>query len=178
MANDSGNGSSRMNWHEKELLAALKRLVTARERLDSLDRQVGLTTATFDPDDVARLETITADLAHARQKATERFGKKWAEKAEGLELNQRLVLDRLGVDSYEEFQARRSHFEAAPTAIVDPTVLEFARRELASAEAAFLELQMVQVIEDEVEEDEDDLDEIDLTADDDDANRGSRSQSA
>ena len=177
MANDSGDASGRMNWHEKELLGALKRLVAARERLEALEEQAGVSSVTFDPDDVARLEAITADLTRARQKAGERFGKKWADKVDGLELNQRLVLDRLGLDSYEAFQSQRRQFDTVPPSVIDPTVLEFARRELASAEASFLELQMVEIIPDEVDPDDDDL-EIDLTTDPEGTRGTSRSQSA
>ncbi len=150
---DDGAGRS-MSWHEKELLAALKRVVTARERLATLEAQAGTVVSTgFDPDDVARLEEVHADLVHARQKASGPFGRRWTDKVEALEMNERLILDRLGVATFEELRAARAERPATSVELVDPVVLDFARRELQAAESAFLELQTLEVAADEPEPD-------------------------
>lgn len=147
-----------MSWQQKELLGALKRLVTARERLEGLEAQAGVAPASVvDPADVDRANALLDELAEARDKARGRFGKKWVEKVESLELNLRLVLDRLGCVDEDEYRARRRELAAPPVDAVDPTVLEFARRELAAAEAGFLEIQTLEVPEAEPEP------EIDLT---------------
>ncbi len=143
-----------MSWHEKELVAALKRLVAARERLAALEAQAGTTVSTgFDPDDAARLEALHGELVHARQKASGKFARRWVDKVESLEMNERLVLDRLGVVSYDDFRAQRAERPSSTVALVDPVVLDFARRELETAEAAFLDLQTMVVESDEPEPD-------------------------
>jgi hypothetical protein len=155
MGSDTDDDAGRtMSWHEKELVAALKRLVAARERLAALEAQAGTTVSTgFDPDDEARLDELHAELVHARQKASGPFGRRWSDKVESLEMNERLVLDRLGVASYEEFRSQRVERPATTVELVDPVVLDFARRELQTAEAAFLDLQTLVVAEDEPEPD-------------------------
>lgn len=155
MGPDTDDDAGRtMSWHEKELVAALKRLVAARTRLAALEAQAGTTVSTgFDPDDAARLEELHDELVHARQKASGAFGRRWADKVEALEMNERLVLDRLGVTTYEEYRAQRVERPATTVELVDPVVLDFARRELDTAEAAFLDLQTMVVADDEPEPD-------------------------
>lgn len=148
------NSGAAMSWHEKELVACLQRLSTARSRLEALEAQAGETQTTgFDPDDVERLESIHLELEEARRKASGRFGRRHADAVEALEVNERLVLDRLGVPSYDEYRRLRTEKAHTTVEVVDPVVLDFARREVVDAEAAFLELQALEVMEDEPDAD-------------------------
>ena len=152
----------RIGWHEKELVSALQRLGVARTRLAALEAQAGETQSVgFDPEEAAHLEQLHAELEEARRKASGRFGKRHADRVESLEVNERLVLDRLGVASYDEFVQVRAERVHTTVEVVDPVVLEFARREVADAEAAFLELQSLEVVADDPADEVEDSDELD-----------------
>lgn len=137
MAADNATSPAKPSWHEREIAQALQRLANARAQLASLEEQVGATVTRPEPDpaDVARAESLQADIAKLTTKASGRFGATAARaKLEVSQRDLRLVLDRLGVEHLDELSA------PAAGAAVDPTVLDFARRECADAEQAFLEV--------------------------------------
>ena len=86
---------------------------------------------------VVIVNQLQADIAKLTAKASGRFGASAARaKLDDCQRELRLVLDRLGVDDLDDLS---SPFTDAGSA-VDPTVLDFARRECADAEQAFLEV--------------------------------------
>ena len=133
-----------LTWAEQEVVDALKRLARAQSDLADLEaRAAETTTPTFEAADVERLEQLQGPLAQARAKAGGRFGKAHARERLGeLVMAERLVLDRMGVDSYDDY---RSEIEAPHVEAVDPQVLAFAQRELASARTAWLEVQALEI---------------------------------
>ncbi len=134
-----------LSWAEQELLSALKRLARAQSQLAALESQASPPRRTFDPADAQRLEALEADLAQARSKASGRFGKGAArDRVSHLEVTERLLLDQLGVSSYDEY---RASVDAPPAAAepIDEAVLAFARQELASAQQAWLDVQALEV---------------------------------
>jgi hypothetical protein len=133
-----------LTWAEQEVVDALRRLARAQSDLADLDARAAEASApTFEAADVERLEQLQSQLAQARAKAGGRFGKAAARERLGqLEQAEQLVLDRMGVADYREFRAT---IEAPPVEAVDPQVLAFARRELASAREAWLEVQALEV---------------------------------
>ena len=105
-------------------------------------------------DDVARVEALQAEVAQLAPKAQSRFGGGAArQRIAEAEAEQRLICERAGVADLEALRQR-----AAAGPVVDPTVLDFARRELAAAEAAWDEVQALEVPEPEPEEASDDAD--------------------
>ncbi len=75
-----------------------------------------------------------------RSKASARFGGGAArERIPDLEMQQRLVLERLGHDSYAAFE-QAGRRPAPTTEPVDTAFVDFARRELADAEEAYEQL--------------------------------------
>jgi hypothetical protein len=140
MAQDDATTGSKASWHEREITLALQRLANARAQLATLEEQeAGATIARPEPDaaDLARATQLQADITKLTAKASGRFGASSARgKLEDCQVQLRQVLDRLGVDDLAEL---RSPFTDAGSA-VDPTVLDFARRECADAEKAFLEV--------------------------------------
>lgn len=133
-----------LSWAEQEVVDALKRLARAQSHLADLEARAGeATTPTFEAADVERLEKLQGQLAQARAKASGRFGRGAArDRLAELEMAERLVLDRMGVDSYADC---RSAIEAPHVEAVDPQVLAFAQRELASARTAWLEVQALEI---------------------------------
>ncbi|HEY5155690.1 MAG TPA: hypothetical protein VIJ47_13200 [Acidimicrobiales bacterium] len=143
------SAAAHLSWAEQEVLTALKRLARAQSNLQALEGQHGPAPRSFDPADADRLDALAADLRHARSKASGRFAKGAArERVEELEMNERLLLDRLGVASYDDY---RAIVDAPPPAIeaADPAVLAFARQELASAQEAWLSVQAMEVPDEE-----------------------------
>ncbi|MGZ4705537.1 MAG: hypothetical protein ACXWCM_11775 [Acidimicrobiales bacterium] len=133
-----------LTWAEQEVVDALKRLARAQSAVADLEaRAAEATSPTFEAADVERLEQLQGPLAQARAKAAGRFGKAAArERLDELEMAERLVLDRMGVGSFDEYRAA---IEAPQVETVDAQVLAFAERELASARAAWLEVQALEV---------------------------------
>ncbi len=133
-----------LTWAEQEVVDALKRLARAQSDLADLEaRAAETTTPTFEAADVERLEQLQGQLAQTRAKAGGRFGRAAArERLDELVMAERLVLDRMGVGSYDDY---RSEIEAPLVEAVDPQVLAFAQRELASARAAWLEVQALEI---------------------------------
>jgi hypothetical protein len=179
MAN-SNHADGRMSWHEKELVAALKRLVVARERLQVLEEQAQEPALpVLDPADVARAHELQEQIAVLRQKVSGFRGGRYRDDLDALIMQERLVLDRLAVASHEELADRLRRVGTAPVNVVDPTVLEFARRELAAAEQAFLDVQTMDVpTEPEQPEGPAEGPSIDLRDDGGEVGLGSRTQSA
>ncbi len=133
-----------LSWAEQEVVDALKRLARAQSAMADLEaRAAEATTPTFEAADVERLEALQGQLGQARAKAAGRFGRAAArERLDELELAERLVLDRMGVGSYADYRAA---IEAPHVEAVDPLVLAFAERELASARSAWLEVQALEI---------------------------------
>jgi hypothetical protein len=133
-----------LSWVEHETIDALKRLARAQADLAALARHPDATAVpSFDADEAARLEEIHADLALARDKATGRFGRHGArERVDELEMSERLVLDRMGLTSYDAYRAA-TRTPARVVEPVDPQLLDFAREELAAATQAWLEVQAI-----------------------------------
>ena len=146
MEPESGAAAPALSWAENEVLDALRRLARAQAQLVAAEAQVAaVDSAGFDPADVERLEQVHAELATAKGKATKKFAKGAArERARELESTERLVLDRLGVASYDEYRARADRSQGSQ--VVDSEVIDFARRELASAQRAWREVQALEVV--------------------------------
>jgi hypothetical protein len=138
----SASSTARPTWQEREIALALQRLASARVRVASLEEEMATpaaTVATADPADLERLETLQGEIAKLRPKASSRFGGGNArQRIDELEVQQRLVLERLGVDSYEDYLAIADQPVAPPA--VDPDVMAFAIAEFESAQKAFLEV--------------------------------------
>jgi hypothetical protein len=130
-----------LSWAEQETLDALRRLARAQSNLVALDAQAGPTGPRFDPEAVAHVEQVHAQLLDARTKASGRFTRAAArDRVEQLEMAERLALGDLGQPDYDTFRAvLASSLTTEPT--VDAQVLAFARQELASARQAWLDLQ-------------------------------------
>ena len=158
MAEDDATSPTKPSWHEREIAEALQRLANARAQLATLEEQVEAAAARPEPDpgDVARAEALQAEVVKLTAKASGRFKGSARAKLEATERDLRLVLDRLGVERLEQLAEVRA--EAA----VDPTVLDFARRECADAEQAFLEIAALEIPEadDEPEDDQPDAEVI------------------
>ena len=151
-----------LTWAEQEVVDALKRLARAQSDLADLEARAAESTGhTFESADIERLEQLQGLIDQARAKASGRFGKAAArERLDELEMSERLVLERMGVSSYAEY---RRAIEAPPVETVDPQVLAFAQRELASAKAGWLEVQALEIPPDEPQPVEPAAPEIDLT---------------
>lgn len=135
--------------HVHRKLAAHHRLERARELLrlaeDDLERQAAAArraaeglppeVAVFDADDRDLLERVHADLLDTREAVVSsgRSRKRAAERVVALELAERLILARLGCDSFEEYQDRLAAADTDP--VIDLAYLEFAQEEVARAEA-------------------------------------------
>lgn len=140
MADDNAGSPPRPSWHERETALALQRLANARANLATLEERAAADAAPveLDPADVARAEQLQIDIDRYTAKASGRFGggsarAKLADSRRQLEA----VLTRLGVESIADLRAAA----AAPAVpAVDPAVLDFARRECAEAEKAFLDV--------------------------------------
>ena len=88
-------------------------------------------------DHVAIEGSLQADITKLTAKASGRFGASGARaKLEDSQRQLRLVLERLGVDDLADLSSPYTDAASA----VDPTVLDFARRECDDAEKAFLEV--------------------------------------
>lgn len=150
-----------LDWYEEETLRSLKRLAQARAYLAELEAQDAAAQAAplvvADQHDIDRLAELQAEIDRLRPKTRARFG---AEKARSqideLEMQMRLILDRIGFETYDDFLDAGA---VLPPTVepVDPTVLEFARREVAAAEAAWAELMAVELPASADEEGDDDV---------------------
>jgi hypothetical protein len=134
-----------LSWHERELVAALRRLANARSQLVALEEQLEASEVqTLDPADLAEIDAVRAEMDRLQSKAKSRFGGGAArERLAELELSERLVLERLGFATYDELAAFRAQPPPAPS--VDPAIVAFARRELHDAEQAWLEIQALEL---------------------------------
>lgn len=135
-ASDGADGEqTRLSWKERELVSALRRVANARSQVEQLEA-AGAGRPPVEPADAARLEQIEEELARLRRKAQGRFGANAARERLGeVEVEQRLLLERLGFESYDEFRASTDSRGGAAEA-VDPVLLDFSKRELADAEEA------------------------------------------
>jgi hypothetical protein len=137
-----GDGEPRLSWRDRELLSALRRLANSRAQVQSLeaDLEKHRSVAPVDPADVRQVEALESELTKLQAKASARFGGGAArERIPEVEMQQRLLLERLGYESYAAFQARARGADAS-TAAVDTGYVDFARRELAAAEEAYEQL--------------------------------------
>jgi hypothetical protein len=128
----------RLSFKERETLLALRRLANARSQLDQLEEQLAATSRapSWDPDDLARAESYQREIDELATKAHSRFGGGNARaRLTEVEMQQRLLLDRLGVASYDELRDTERVAPGGPT--VDPAFVDFARRELESAAEAY-----------------------------------------
>lgn len=135
------NGEVDVTWYEREMVAALQRVANARSQLTTLEEQASPPDplAAADRADVERVVEVHARIQELEPKTRSRIGggKARAEVAE-LESTLDLVLARIGLPLEEVLAGADG--PPPPTAEVDPVVLEFARRELADAEALLAEL--------------------------------------
>jgi hypothetical protein len=139
-AGDTGD-ASQLTWYDREVLAALRRLANARVQLAVLETQLATQAAvpSTDPRDAGAVERLQVEIDALAHKARSRFGGSSArERVAELRREQATLLDRLGFASYEDFTAAGGLL--APAEQVDPVFVDFARRELASAEAAWQEV--------------------------------------
>ena len=161
MTNTHDDAQVTLNWYEEETLRSLKRLAQARAYLAELEEQDAAAHAAplvvADQHDIDRLAELQAEIDRLWPKTQARFG---ADKARAqideLEMQMRLILDRIGFETYDDFLDAGA---VLPSTVepVDPTVLEFARREVASAEAAWTELLAVEIPAPAAEEDDEDV---------------------
>lgn len=133
-----------LTWHDREVVTALRRLASARSRLEQLLEQGGpAVEAKVTFEDIEELERLEEEIAALAVKAKARFGGGAArERRATLQARQRSVLDRLGVADLDEARAAATRTDGPA---VDPVVLDFARRELAAAEEAWEEIQAMDV---------------------------------
>jgi hypothetical protein len=132
----------RLTWRERELLAALRRLANARAQLQTLEDEQSRhpVAPTLDRADVDQVESLETESAKLRERLNHRFGRSAArDRLAEVEMQQRLVLERLGFDSYTEFAARETRPQKAPDA-VDPALVEFARHEVEAAADAYAQV--------------------------------------
>ena len=133
-----------LTWHDREVVGALRRLASARSRLQQLTEQgspVGGAKVSFE--DVEELEHLEGEIAALAAKSKARFGGGTArERRAALQARQRAVLDSLGVPDLAAARVAATESDAPG---VDPVVLDFARRELAAAEEAWEEIQAIEV---------------------------------
>lgn len=135
----SGDDEPRLSWRDRELLAALRRVANSRVQVQSLEaavaRQRGVEPA--DPADPGRAQELHDELVKLRAKGTSRFGGGAArDRIPDVELELRLVLERLGYSSYAAFEAGGRRPAPDPDH-VDPALVDFAHRELEAAERAY-----------------------------------------
>ena len=139
MADDNAGSPPRPSWHERETALALQRLANARANLATLTERdaADAPPVVVDPADIARAEQLQADVDRYTAKASGRFGGGSARtKLEDSRRQLDDLLARLGVESVADL--RDGALPATPA--VDPAVLDFAQRECAEAEKAFLEV--------------------------------------
>jgi len=133
---------ARPTWQEREIALALQRLASARVRVASLEEELAspaAAVATADRADISRLEALQAEIAKLQPKASSRFGGGNArQRIDELSVQQTLILQRLGVDSYEDYLAVANQPVAPPA--VDADVMAFAVAEFESAQKAFIEV--------------------------------------
>lgn len=150
---------AKQSWQERERNLALLRMANAQANLAGLEEQAegpGAALAAVDADDLVLVESIEDELVKLRVKATARFGGGAARDRIGdLEYKQRLVLDRVGFNTFEQYAAVR---DTPAGAGVDADVLAFARREFQDAQQAFLDIANLDMPEREPDDDEFDLD--------------------
>jgi hypothetical protein len=152
------NADATLSWYEEETMRALRRVAQAKAYLAELEAQAATASAapvvTADQGDIDRLAELQAEIDKLIPKANARFGAdKARHRIDELEVQMRLVLDRLGFGTYDDFLDAGAELPVTVEP-VDATVLEFARREVASAEAAWMELLAVEMPEAEELSDE------------------------
>jgi hypothetical protein len=133
-----------LSWHERETLAALRRVANARSQLAA--REAEVPPVPLDPDTCRELEPTHAELAKARAKSSSRFGGASARsRAADLEAREQQLLASLDLTTFDDYVTRR---DQPPLPIADPAIIDFARRELQAAEAAWLEVQTMVIPDD------------------------------
>lgn len=140
-AGDGAADRAELSWQERELIAALRRVALAQSQLQTLEEAAAeaVPAVPFDHEALRELESIHAELVAARDKGRSRFGGGHArERAAQLEQRQQELLDRLGATSVVEAQAMAA--TPPPAEVVDPAVLDFARREVLAATKAWDEV--------------------------------------
>jgi hypothetical protein len=136
-----GEDAPRLTWHDREVVAALRRLANARSEVAALEAQLALQDAapSTEPQDAGTIERLQTEIDALARKAQSRFGGAAArERVAQLRGEQSMLLARLGFDTYEDFVAAGGLL--APSEQIDPVFLDFARRELAAAEVAWQEV--------------------------------------
>jgi hypothetical protein len=147
MADEQQSEPAALSWHERETLGALRRVANARSQLAALEAEKP--PAPLDPETARALEQNRAALDKARAKTGSRFGGGSARsRVTDLEANERQLLDHLGMASFDAYVSRR---DQPPAAIADHAIIDFARRELQAAEAAWLEVQTLELPDEEEE---------------------------
>ena len=129
-----------LSWADQEIVASLRRLARAQAQVAAAGGAAAHDRApALDPADVQRLEQVHADLEGPGPR---RRGAAPRERPPGRPRpgdTERLVLERLGVASYDDYRSQVAGAGSEVTP-VDPAMLDFARRELASAWAEWLEI--------------------------------------
>jgi hypothetical protein len=135
----SSDDEPRLSWRDRELLAALRRVANSRAQVQSLEAAVERQREVEPPQpaDAARAQELHDELAKLRAKGSSRFGGGAArDRIPDVELQLRLVLERLGYQSYAAFEAGGRRPAPDPDH-VDPALVDFAHRELEAAERAY-----------------------------------------
>lgn len=131
-----------LTWHERELVAALRRLANAIAAVGA--HTVAAGGPPLDPDDVARAMALDGERQDLAPKASARFGGSAArDRLAGVETELRLVLDRLRVGDIDALREQVNARESA--AAPDPDLVEFAQRELDTARAQYRELLLLEL---------------------------------
>lgn len=131
-----------LTWHERELVAALRRLANAMAAVGALTAAAG--GQQLDPDDVALALALDGERRDLEPKASARFGGSAArDRLAGVETELRLVLDRLQVGDLGALRDRISALESATPP--DPDLVEFAHRELDTARSQYRELVLLEL---------------------------------
>ncbi|MFN8038256.1 MAG: hypothetical protein U0Q07_03500 [Acidimicrobiales bacterium] len=145
-AGDGADERAELSWQERELIGALRRLALAQSQLQTLEEAAAeaVPAPEFDHEALAELEAIHEELVAAREKGRSRFGGGHArERAGQLEARQAELLQHLGASSLVEAQAMAA--VPPPAEVVDPAVLDFARREVLAATKAWDEVRALEL---------------------------------
>ncbi len=139
-ARRSADADTSASFEDRALVTALRRVALARSQLEALTEAVRATLPApeFDHAALRELELVHDDLVHARDRARSRFGGHARHRVAELEARHDELLGRLGAGTLVEAQALEAHPPPSPG--FDPSVVDFARRELAEASRALDEL--------------------------------------
>jgi hypothetical protein len=135
-----------LSWQERELVSALRRLANARSQLLKLEEEAAAAARapSVTPAGAAALTANHAELQAAQARADSRFGRSARRRVLELDAVERKLLAQNRLDSYDAFLA----WQAGPKSdTVDLALLDFARREVASAAAAVAQIQSLELPE-------------------------------